>query len=61
MRALAQLGKVWAHPLMSHFEVAAIGLTTSGALLIGVNLEFPPLPLNFSVHAEQFLIERLFD
>ncbi len=34
----------------------AIGLGESGHLYIGVNLEFPGLPLQHSVHAEQFLI-----
>ena len=28
----------------------------SGRLFVGVNLEFPGLPLHHSVHAEQFLI-----
>ena len=34
----------------------AIGLGQSGRLYVGVNLEFPPLPLQHSVHAEQFLV-----
>ena len=34
----------------------AIGLGKSGRLYVGVNLEFPRLPLQHSVHAEQFLI-----
>ena len=34
----------------------AIGLGKSGHLYVGVNLEFPRLPLQHSVHAEQFLI-----
>lgn len=33
-----------------------MGLGASGALYVGVNLEFARLPLYNSVHAEQFLI-----
>lgn len=34
----------------------AIGLGETGRIYVGVNLEFPNLPLHHSVHAEQFLI-----
>ena len=34
----------------------AVGLGASGALYVGVNLEFARLPLYNSVHAEQFLL-----
>lgn len=34
----------------------AIGLGVSGRVYVGVNLEFPNLPLHHSVHAEQFLV-----
>jgi cytidine deaminase len=37
-------------------DCRAIGLGASGRLYVGVNLEFPGLPLQHSVHAEQFLI-----
>ena len=33
-----------------------MGLGASGALYVGVNLEFAALPLYNSVHAEQFLV-----
>lgn len=33
-----------------------MGLGISGRLYVGVNLEFARLPLNNSVHAEQFLV-----
>ena len=33
-----------------------MALGASGRLFVGVNLEFPGLPLHHSVHAEQFLI-----
>ena len=34
----------------------AVGLGASGRLYVGVNLEFARLPVNNSVHAEQFLV-----
>lgn len=41
---------------ISKFHVGAVGLGVSGRIFRGVNLEFPKLPLNHSVHAEQFLV-----
>ncbi|KAK7399037.1 hypothetical protein VNO78_10212 [Psophocarpus tetragonolobus] len=48
-----------ARPPISKFSVAAAGLGPSGRIFIGVNLEFPGLPLHHSVHAEQFLVTNL--
>lgn len=45
-----------ARPPISNFHVGAVGLGVSGRIFLGVNLEFPKLPLNHSVHAEQFLV-----
>ncbi|EFN60089.1 hypothetical protein CHLNCDRAFT_18754, partial [Chlorella variabilis] len=45
-----------ARPPISSFHVGAVGLGSSGALYVGVNLEFARLPLYNSVHAEQFLL-----
>eukprot|EP01026_Neomeris_dumetosa_P058676 TRINITY_DN546_c0_g1_i1.p1 TRINITY_DN546_c0_g1~~TRINITY_DN546_c0_g1_i1.p1 ORF type:complete len:357 (-),score=41.84 TRINITY_DN546_c0_g1_i1:205-1275(-) len=45
-----------ARPPISDFKVGAVGLGISGAIYVGVNLEFGGLPLYHSVHAEQFLI-----
>lgn len=44
---------------ISNFAVAAAGLCADGRIFVGVNLEFPGLPLHHSVHAEQFLITNL--
>eukprot|EP00897_Mesotaenium_endlicherianum_P008742 jgi/Mesen1/7897/ME000420S07050 len=52
MKPLMQL----ARPPISKFHVAAIGLGESGRAYVGVNLEFPGLPLHHSVHAEQFMV-----
>lgn len=49
-----------ARPPISNFHVGAVGLGASGRIFKGVNLEFPELPLNNSVHAEQFLVANAF-
>jgi cytidine deaminase len=41
---------------ISRFPVGAVGLGSSGRIYIGVNLEYPGLPLHHSVHAEQFVL-----
>lgn len=41
---------------ISNFHVGAVGLGSSGRVFRGVNVEFSGLPLNFSIHAEQFLV-----
>ncbi|XP_047261251.1 cytidine deaminase 1-like [Capsicum annuum] len=48
-----------ARPPISNYHVGAVGLGSDGRLFLGVNLEFPGLPLNHSVHAEQFLLTNL--
>jgi cytidine deaminase len=40
----------------SRFHVGAAALGASGAVYLGVNVELPGLPLNASVHAEQFAV-----
>ena len=45
-----------ARPPSSEYMVGNLGLTAGGHLIIGNNLEFPPLPHVFSVHGETFLI-----
>ncbi|WOK99166.1 hypothetical protein Cni_G07878 [Canna indica] len=45
-----------ARPPISNYHVGAVGLGSSGRIYLGVNLEFPGLPLHHSVHAEQFLV-----
>ncbi|PPR80264.1 hypothetical protein GOBAR_AA40456 [Gossypium barbadense] len=48
-----------ARPPISKYQVGAVGIGSSGRIFFGANLEFPGLPLNHSVHAEQFLITNL--
>ncbi|XP_008797694.1 cytidine deaminase 1-like [Phoenix dactylifera] len=45
-----------ARPPISNFPVGAVGLGESGRIYVGVNMEFPGLPLHHSIHAEQFLV-----
>lgn len=46
----------WARPPTSKYHVGAAGIGSSGRIFIGVNVELPGLPINNSIHAEQFLI-----
>lgn len=48
-----------AKPPISQFHVGAVGMTPAGDIYVGVNLEFKEMPLNNSVHAEQFLVANL--
>ncbi|CAL5414625.1 unnamed protein product [Camellia sinensis] len=48
-----------ARPPLSDYHVGAVGLGSDGRICVGVNLEFPGLPLHHSVHAEQFLVTDL--
>ncbi|GLT47831.1 hypothetical protein SLA2020_214930 [Shorea laevis] len=57
--ALVDSAQSLARPPISKFPVGAVGLGSSGRIFIGVNLEFPGLPLHHSVHAEQFLVTNL--
>ncbi|XP_055824928.1 cytidine deaminase 1-like [Solanum dulcamara] len=57
--ALVQPAQTLARPPISNYHVAAVGLGSDGRVFLGVNLEFPGLPLHHSVHAEQFLLTNL--
>ena len=43
-------------PPTSKFHVGAAALGSTGAVYLGVNVELPGLPLNASIHAEQFAV-----
>ncbi|XWS26709.1 hypothetical protein CRYUN_Cryun26dG0053600 [Craigia yunnanensis] len=57
--SLVKSAQVLARPPISNYHVGAVGLGSSGRIFFGANLEFQGLPLNHSVHAEQFLITNL--
>ncbi|MBS0604692.1 MAG: cytidine deaminase [Verrucomicrobia bacterium] len=56
LQQLIPIAKSFARPLISNYLVAAAGLGKSGNIYLGVNLEFTGVPLNQSVHGEQFVI-----
>ncbi len=53
MVQLVSIAKMYARPPLSNYKVGVVGLGASGSLYLGVNLEFPSLPL--CVHGEQFM------
>ncbi|KAK8545238.1 hypothetical protein V6N13_066527 [Hibiscus sabdariffa] len=57
--SLVKSAQALARPPISKYHVGAVGIGSSGRIFFGVNLEFPGVPLNHSVHAEQFLITNL--
>lgn len=59
LKTLLAPASTLARPPISQFHVGAVGMTPSGDIYMGVNLEFVHMPLNNSVHAEQFLIANL--
>jgi len=52
---LIHVAKRKARASISNYSVGAVGLTRSGKIIFGNNLEFKGVPINQSVHAEQFL------
>lgn len=59
LASLVKPAQTLARPSISKFHVGAVGYGSSGRIFLGVNLEFPGLPLHHSVHAEQFLVTNL--
>lgn len=56
MQELIGARKSLARPPISQYYVGVVGLGASGNLYLGVNLEFPGMPLTETVHAEQFML-----
>jgi cytidine deaminase len=56
MLDLLPLAAEFSMPVLSGFQVGAVGLGSSGALYLGANFEFPSCPLNQTVHAEQAVV-----
>lgn len=56
LQELVLAAKGYARPPISGYHVGIAALGKSGNIYLGVNLEFPGLPLNESVHGEQFLV-----
>ncbi|MCH9631098.1 MAG: Cytidine deaminase [Chlamydiia bacterium] len=56
LRTLVPIAKKFAKPEISGYQVGVAALGESGNIYLGVNLEFADLPLNTTVHGEQFLV-----
>jgi cytidine deaminase len=55
LNKIIPLAQKHALPSISNYYVGAVGIGNDGNIYSGVNLEFPCMPLNYSIHAEQFL------
>ena len=51
LSSLIKLAQTLARPPISKFHVGAVGYGSSSRIFLGVNLEFPGLPLHHSVQA----------
>lgn len=56
LQLLIPVARTYARPSISNYNVGAVVLGKSGAIYLGANLEFPGVPLNQTVHGEQFAI-----
>lgn len=56
LKQLIPIAQSFARSPVSNYKVGIAALGKSGKIFLGVNLEFPGLPLNETVHGEQFLI-----
>jgi cytidine deaminase len=56
LQALVPVAQAYARPSISNYQVGAAGRGASGAIYLGVNLEFPGNALNQTVHGEQFVV-----
>ncbi|PKA55887.1 cytidine deaminase [Apostasia shenzhenica] len=54
--ALVPTAQRMARPQISRYHVGAVALGSSGRIYLGVNVEFPGVPLHHSIHAEQFVV-----
>ncbi|CAI0628340.1 unnamed protein product [Linum tenue] len=57
--SLVKSAQALARPPISNYHVGTVGLGSTGRIFFGANIEFPGLPLNNSIHAEQFLVTNL--
>jgi cytidine deaminase len=56
LQTIVECVKAHARPPTSGFNVGAAALGASGAVYLGVNVELNAVPLNHSIHAEQFAL-----
>ncbi len=53
MQELVLIARKKAHAPISRYKVGAVALGNSGTIYLGFNVEFPGLPLQHTIHAEQ--------
>src|SRR3990167_5076881 len=56
LNELVPTAKQFARPPISGYHVGIAGLGESGNIYLGVNIEFPYMPLNYTIHGEQFMV-----
>lgn len=56
LQMLIPIAQSYARPSISNYKVGIAALGKSGNIYLGVNLEFLGVPLNESIHGEQFAI-----
>lgn len=56
MRRLIPIARTYARPPISNYHVGVAILGGSGTIYLGANIEFPGVPLNQAIHAEQFAV-----
>ena len=59
MNHLIKIGQKYSICPLSNFRVSCIGQSNEDNISIGINMEFPTLMLNTSVHGEQFLMSTM--
>jgi cytidine deaminase len=57
---LLPLARTYSRPPLSHFQVGAVVLGSSGGLYLGANIEFPGHALGLAVHAEQAALSNAY-
>jgi cytidine deaminase len=57
---LLPLARTYSRPPLSHFQVGAVVLGSSGGLYPGANIEFPGHALGLAVHAEQAALSNAY-
>ena len=60
LRALVPVAAIFARPAISNYRVGAVGRGRSGALYLGMNMEFPGHTLNASGHGERSVVAAAF-
>lgn len=58
--ALAGAVSGYSHPVLSEHPVGAAGILADERVVLGVNFELQAMPMNATIHGEQFVVVRAF-